>query len=352
MDRVGPPPELQGVESGTPPPTSHAGRIRYLDGWRGLSILLVLVGHFPLRGQGWVGSLGVELFFVLSGRLMADILFVERFPLPEFYKRRISRIFPAMAVFILVTWFAARGTELGFRFSAAATGLTFVINYAMALTHGVAAIENLWSLCIEEHAYVLLGLFAWIARRRALSPMPALLLVAAASMADALVSSLLLKQDYFSVYWRTDAHLASIFLSVAAYLALRNRPVPAWTPIVAFAAGVTMMAVGPDALRFSAGTACFALAVNTLDRAPRPLLSALSWRGVTTAGVWSYSIYLWQQPFFRLGLDGRLPMVAALALGCAFGVASYFIVEQPARRWLNSNWKLPATAGQVRPALA
>ncbi|TIU24619.1 MAG: acyltransferase, partial [Mesorhizobium sp.] len=75
-------------------------RLAYLDGWRGLSIALVLIGHFfPVPGIN-LGVLGVEFFFVLSGRLMGEILFIERFPLKKFFKRRFSRIYPALLVFV------------------------------------------------------------------------------------------------------------------------------------------------------------------------------------------------------------------------------------------------------------
>jgi len=129
--------EPQSAARAAAPPTSHARRLAYLDGWRGLSILLVLFGHFAMHARSWPATLGVELFFVLSGRLMADILFVERFPLAAFYKRRVSRIFPGLAVFVVATWLAARGTALGFKLSAAASALSFTLNYAMAASHGV-----------------------------------------------------------------------------------------------------------------------------------------------------------------------------------------------------------------------
>jgi peptidoglycan/LPS O-acetylase OafA/YrhL len=80
------------------------GHIGYLDGWRGGSIFLLLFGHLNLtpiiHGKEFnPQGLAVECFFVLSGRLMADILFVRESPLAKFYVHRVSRIIPALWVF-------------------------------------------------------------------------------------------------------------------------------------------------------------------------------------------------------------------------------------------------------------
>jgi peptidoglycan/LPS O-acetylase OafA/YrhL len=76
-------------------------RLDYLDGWRGLAILGVLVSHFSnVPGVHWLGTFGVELFFVLSGFLMSRILFIERMPLGEFFLRRFSRVVPTFVLFV------------------------------------------------------------------------------------------------------------------------------------------------------------------------------------------------------------------------------------------------------------
>jgi peptidoglycan/LPS O-acetylase OafA/YrhL len=53
----------------------------------------VLVAHFGHLEATNLGEFGVELFFVLSGLLMARILYEQRMPIREFYRRRIARIF-------------------------------------------------------------------------------------------------------------------------------------------------------------------------------------------------------------------------------------------------------------------
>jgi peptidoglycan/LPS O-acetylase OafA/YrhL len=325
------------------PATPHSRRILHLDGWRGVSILLVLFGHFLPETAFNLGALGVEMFFVLSGRLMAEILFVERFPLGQFFRRRFSRIFPGLAVFVLLVWLAAGRSSLAFKPSAVLAALTFTLNYAMVLQHGVAAIENLWSLCIEEHAYVLLGALAFLARPGRFDPRWAILGVAAASLADAAVSTLLLHQGYRQVYWRTDAHLGSIFLAGAAGLFLRRRPGLGWVSMPAFGLGVALF-LAPDSVRYSLGTAMLALAICTLDEAPFVVRAALAWKPLTSLGLWSYSFYLWQQPFYRLALNGHLPAWVGAPLALVCGLASFCLIERPARLYLNRHWRAPSVA--------
>src|SRR6185437_3882217 len=91
-------------------------RIPSLDGFRAISILMVLYGHlvgtrnFPTaavrtfdRALGDLGHLGVLVFFVISGFLITTLLVRERektgtISLQQFYLRRALRIFPAFYV--------------------------------------------------------------------------------------------------------------------------------------------------------------------------------------------------------------------------------------------------------------
>lgn len=137
----------------------------YLDGWRGVAICFLLIGHFfPVPGIN-LGSAGVNLFFVLSGFLMARLLFVDNVPLAIFYKRRIARIFPAVFCFLTIATaaYAALGKPLGWTELAAAAA--FVINYFPGQPGAaVMPFGHIWSLCVEEHSYFLLSVVALWAR--------------------------------------------------------------------------------------------------------------------------------------------------------------------------------------------
>ena len=59
---------------------AHASRFEVLDGWRGISIVAVLVCHLlPVGPRSWqlnapVGAVGMALFFCLSGFLITTML--------------------------------------------------------------------------------------------------------------------------------------------------------------------------------------------------------------------------------------------------------------------------------------
>ena len=61
-------------------------------------------------------------------------------------------------------------------------------------------------------------------------------------------------------------------------------------------------------------------------------IQPLAWLGTV-----SYSLYLWQQPFYFLS-EGQMNVVLALAAVFAAAILSYFLVERPARSWLNIHW--------------
>lgn len=137
----------------------------HLDGWRGLAVILLLIGHFFPMQRINLGSFGVSLFFALSGLLMTKILFLDNVPIPTFYRRRISRIVPAMFVFLLVVLltYAATGTKIiWFDILSAATFTTNYFPYLSGETHMPTG--HIWSLSVEEHSYILLSALTLIVR--------------------------------------------------------------------------------------------------------------------------------------------------------------------------------------------
>lgn len=310
-------------------------RIGYLDGWRGLAIIGVLIGHFLNVPGINPGRYGVELFFVLSGRLMAEILFIKKVELPNFFSRRFSRVYPTFAIFAVFTYisgiFPISWNEL-------LSCLTFTYNYLHVFFRESIALNHIWSLCIEEHMYIILGLIAFFCNSRNLNPLPFLVCLTLVMMANGALRYAD-GYSYYQVYWRTDVRGASILVGAIAFLAIhrfeRLQHVQSWLPILL---GVLSVALNlgriPDPIKYSAGTICLALSLVTLPSASgffRRILENAILRGF---GLISFSLYLWQQLFFAYGREhfGWLFAPLGLSLAMAVGTLSYFLVEKTSRR--------------------
>jgi peptidoglycan/LPS O-acetylase OafA/YrhL len=313
-----------------------------LDAWRGGAILLLLCGHFGVFFP--MGRLGVEFFFVLSGRLMAEILFVRQTPLPMFYLRRASRILPALWMFVLAIWsvtraypaFAVEGIDV-------VKALTFTMNYFP----GPPAMDHIWSLCIEEHAYLLLSVLAFFCRRWSFNVAGVLAAIAILCIINGALQTYVGGGTYYDVFWRTDTRGASIFMAAALYLSLSNKKQPSWLPVVAVIVGVLLHLAArvPDPVKYSVGTLLLAYGVVAVQSVPQWLLRAAANPILIQFGLWSFSIYLWQQPFTRFGTVGLL-FVFPISL------FSYYCVERPARAYLNGlAVRTPRRAVEAQPHL-
>jgi peptidoglycan/LPS O-acetylase OafA/YrhL len=327
--------------------STHAKRISYLDGWRGIAILLLLLGHFfPINGIN-LGRLGVDFFFVLSGRLMADILFARKTPLPQFFLRRVSRVYPGLFVFVLLAAAAFMATPIHVGLLGILSALTFTINYASIYFHRTGIFDHIWSLCIEEHAYIILGGLAYASRRFGTPASAVMLAIGVAAILNGVIQTDVFHRDYFDVYWRTDVQVAPIMLGGWFFLhrqKIRSSLIAKASPVFIGLAVLCKFGIFIAAIRFGLGTICLALAVCLLDTAPAFFQRLLSLPPLRQIGLWSYSLYLWQQPFYQMDrLDHaywRLPA----AIIC--GLLSFYLIEQPARNFINSRIRA------VRPARA
>ncbi|HVG42973.1 MAG TPA: acyltransferase [Chitinophagaceae bacterium] len=136
-----------------------------LDGLRGLAILLVVVYHnFGFINYFFFGWLGVDLFFVLSGFLITDILLKTREQpnfIRHFYTRRLLRIFPlyylALILFLLLIP-AANPTLLNVEYYR--DNSTWLLLYLQNWLYifnptNQSALFHFWSLAVEEQYYLL-----------------------------------------------------------------------------------------------------------------------------------------------------------------------------------------------------
>lgn len=328
---------------------SELKRIDYLDGWRGLAIVLVLQGHF-FAIQGWhSGRMGVDVFFCLSGLLMSRILFQRRVPLTTFYKRRISRIIPAFFLYLLIVFGVAALIGKAAPAREVVPTLLFLRSYLPADLHMFASpypIGHLWSLNVEEHSYIFLSLLTLLPFLRGRE--------GGALIACAFVT-IAIHLSYFEFpaiappieYWVRSEVAATNLLLSAGYALLRDRTAPhvrPWMPVAAFAVATALYvgSVVPWMMTMTVAPFFLAFTVNHLAEAPEWVRTGLSFSPLRLLGIGSFSIYLWQQPFYQYKKDlfANLPFHAALGLGAAvaIGFLSFYAYENRVRAWLNRVW--------------
>ncbi len=332
-----------------------------LDGLRTLAVYLVVCFH---AGLAWAdgGFVGVDLFFVLSGFLVASLLLEERYAtgrieLWAFAARRVRRLLPAATltmlatacVFLLVAPVAKRLDWIGDGQSA----LLYAANWHFlggATDYFGADIEkspylHYWSLSVEEQFYiafpgVLLGLVALKKWWR-----PALVVGLTAMIVVSIGAQLWWAQhDPLHAYYGTDSRIYQPLVGVLAaiawrHLALRRSALrragwPLLLALLAVATSVTDLSESTRGLLATALSAGLILAVMT--QTTPSLNRVLSLEPVVWLGKISYGVYLWHWPVLLLvqaGLDTEPWVVAVLTAVLATGLAalSWQLLEQPIR---------------------
>lgn len=332
-------------------------RVTVWDGWRGMAIILLLTGHFFNRKWIWEDRLGVDAFFVLSGMLMSTILFEKRMNLKDFYIRRFSRIFPAFSLYVVVIFLFALiarllfgREELGFEAKEFISTLTFFRTYFPLDPHiwdTKVPIGHLWSLNVEEHAYVIMSLLTLFILRNTK--------VAYVLITLGLISIAICFHYYYNstspiqFRIRTESAVSFVFLSAGYNLIKKERNItvhpilPVITLILAFLCyfedpSVYERSLWIPELSFSLAPILLGFTLNHISEAHILLRSILELRIIRFMGATSFSIYLWQQAFYSYpwAIPGGHPMGALLAV--LAGTLSYYLFENPVRNWINNKW--------------
>jgi len=333
-----------------------------VEGLRGIAVLLVVAYHAGLsRISG--GFVGVDVFFVLSGYLITDILVGQvsrtgRLDYVQFYARRMRRLLPAVTLTLLVTlvaeWLAFGPMErIELSLSAVATALysSNVFFLARAVDYFSAAADknpllHTWSLAVEEQFYVVwpwLVLLGWKLGRskRGLG-----ILMAAFSAASLLGCVWLTRKAQPWAFFGTPARAWEFGLGGLATLLPAMpamRPALRWLGWVGLLLVVaTAVALGPStpfpgvvALVPTLGTA-LALVAGAQGDPHLGVGRVLTLRPLQWIGGRSYSWYLWHWPALVLGAAlwpgmpswGRLALAAGSLVLAALTTA---LIENPIR---------------------
>jgi peptidoglycan/LPS O-acetylase OafA/YrhL len=336
----------------------RAGYRPDIDGLRAISILLVVCFHaFPRRIPG--GFIGVDVFFVISGYLITNILLSQidnkSASLLTFYARRVRRLFPALIVVLVTTyaigWIILLPSDFRLFAENLVAGAAFASNLLQVQSVDYFAPDaalnpllHLWSLGIEEQFYIVWPLVLLLTSGRRFAFF-AIMAIAILSFCINVVS-VHFDHEQFAFY---SPLTRAWELLAGALLAFRqlNRPEPAF-PL-------------PTLAKFFVGMSLIICAAILLERtspfpgwrALLPVIGAtlvldagtgsqanklLTCKPMVVIGLISYPLYLWHWPLLTYvniinsGTPTTAENTAAIALAAGLAWATYRFVELPIRR--------------------
>jgi peptidoglycan/LPS O-acetylase OafA/YrhL len=342
-------------------PSDPARTVPYrpdIDGLRAIAVLAVLLFHLDIpRFSG--GFVGVDIFFVISGFLIAALiareLAADRFSLAAFFERRIRRIFPALFAVVIAVTIVGSQLFLPTDFKRLGTSIVATTLFGSNLYFsqqsgyfGSNAAEvpllHTWSLAVEEQYYIVFPLIlAAIYRfRGARYTAPLLLMIAGSFVISVWMVRSMPTAAFYLPMSRAWEFLAGAVLGIGAIPAfgtMRQR---------SFAAVAGLLLIGWPIVTFSQATsfpglnavlpvAGSMLLLHAGDRQTF-VASLLATAIPRQIGKISYSLYLWHWPiivFWKYRTDTQWqPWEYAVVTLASFGSAalSWRFIEQPFRR--------------------
>ena len=348
-----------------------------LDGVRTLAVYAVVLFH---AGISWMraGYVGVDVFFVLSGFLVTNVILSQysasgSLNLSRFYSRRVRRLLPAAVVTILGTCAMSAAVEprlvsLGF-ISDARASLLYVANWRFLGSATDYFAEDIsrspflhfWSLAIEEQFYFafpifLLGLFALAKRfsstgKQQQTAIKYAIAGTAALLAGSLASQLIFaSSNPMRAYYATDTRLYQ--LAAGALLAAVGHAVRFSAPrlLLRFLPVISLVALGLVAIgngglgpwlrgilaTIAAVGLIWSLETRASLQQHSMVESLLSSPAFTYLGRISYGTYLWHWPLIVLSKPLIALPSAQLAIFAGVGATalsalSYTLIETPIR---------------------
>jgi peptidoglycan/LPS O-acetylase OafA/YrhL len=332
-----------------------------IDGLRAIAVLSVVVFHTnPKLLPG--GFLGVDIFFVISGFLITQLILSGladgSFSFVRFYERRIRRLFPALFVVLLAVWVLGWALMLPADFAGlgkyALAGAAFganILAYSEVgyfdIPAGSKPFLHLWSLGVEEQFYfVFPALFVWAYRAGAVRAAFALIGIASFAASVALVDDHPSFVFYlpFTRFWEFLAgallayrqsrpsdsapisplsrELSAVFGLLLILLAIFSPDRPGWWAVLPVLGAVLSIGAGSEA------------------RLNRKLLANPC---LVFVGLISYPLYLWHWPLIVIGhryvrtfigkehLYTSTIITIAVALAFILSYLTYRFVERPIR---------------------
>lgn len=321
-----------------------------LNGLRGISILLVVFDHYNdlyhgyFRSIAHFGTLGVDVFFVISGFLITTLCIKEKvltgtISLKNFYIRRVYRILPVAYLYIVIIAIVNFACHLHMSIMSFIGAALFLANISyFRKTQFDWNLGHYWSLSVEEQFYILFPIF--IKKRFSVFVcivlfIPfALLFISYLQTFIPILNFELLSSAirYLNKFQGISIGCLFSILMFKGYLKFGKLNL-----VVTIISIFLIFYIGFDYAEYLRAT-FFNLIVsaligfvviNNVAYKNNFIYKFLNFKLLSWIGILSYSIYIWQQMF--LSNDSRFPMAkypVNLLFLIAIPILSYYFYEQ------------------------
>ncbi|PZH12468.1 acetyltransferase [Listeria ivanovii] len=344
-----------------------------IDGLRALAVIAVIAYHLNFS---WAkgGFIGVDIFFVLSGYLITNILLTQwektqTLQLKQFWLRRFRRLIPAVYIMIVVVviYSVLFHPEILKNLRGDAIASFFYVSNWWFIFHDVSyfdsfglpsPLKNLWSLAIEEQFYLIWPAFLLVFLRWVKNPKLLLKIVIGLGLLSAIWMTVLYDPgtDPSRVYYGTDTRAFDLLAGCAlAFVWPFNR----LSPVVPKRSKAVLNIVGTlSILLFFVFTAFVSeyqpflyrggllfvaiigvTMIATISHPASYLSKVFSFKPLRWIGTRSYGIYLWHYPIitlttpvFEVGQPNIWRAILQVAATFIIAELSFRFIETPIRK--------------------
>ena len=339
-------------------------RRRDIQGIRALAVLLVLAYHAEIPGFSG-GYIGVDIFFVISGFLITNLLVREfdlngKISLTDFYARRVRRLLPASLVAVVGTLVMSRiwlePLRLGDLTQDARAAALFVTNLLFASRESdylqsalpPSPLQHYWSLGVEEQFYIFFPLIVMlllkIQRNKVMLKLGLALITAISLVLCVALTSKMPSATFYLLPFRAwelgaGALLTLVFAQVQRINSVLRESL-GWLAVVLILVANFLY----DSRTLFPGYAAILPVVATLmiiasdDNSRFGPSRVFEIRILQWVGSRSYSLYLWHWPILIVAKAANKTDLSAIQVAlCLFATfifaeLSFQFVEQPIHR--------------------
>lgn len=329
-----------------------------IDGLRSVAVLLVMLYHFGFHSLSG-GFIGVDVFFVISGFLITNIIFShhQNFDFIGFYARRVRRLLPALFSVLIVSFGFATLILLPSDYINFAKSIIWINIYLANVffwrenggyfEDGAeeSPLIHTWSLAVEEQFYFIWPLFI-LAGLRLFGARWFGILSIGILLVTIYLSQLITEMTLGAAYYLLPSRAFELMIGAVLALLWKRIPTPSNVPshlISISGLGLIIYSSfflsehdpfpGYNAIPPTLGTALLIFS----GKNPAALINRLlSLRPFVFTGLISYSLYLWHWPITAYvrytGTPFDLPVQAAM-IGSSFVLAylNWKYIEIPFR---------------------